>query len=89
MMTVNAMLFGAVSFGIVVCVWGLYCNERTFAQRMKLLAAIGSHALDPRKRERLLQAFAAVPYGHHEWRLMTLRSPWSLYDRELVEAAAS
>ncbi len=60
--------------GVLVCVWGLVCNDRTYRERISLLPS----PADPCFNEKI-QAFLSVSYERHHYNLFFFRDPYQLY----------
>lgn len=69
-------LIGFSVFGAIVCFWGMWCNERTYRQRMAMLRAV---PIESPLWDRYRDEFDAVTYNEHFWALFWFRDPALLY----------
>lgn len=70
----------ACAIGLLCCGWALYCNGRTFDQRIDLMPKAG----DPLFWEKRV-LFHRITYHQHFWSLVFFRDPYKLYDKGLFE----
>lgn len=83
------VLLVAAGFSIVWSGWSMYCNNRTYKDRLYLLDCIKySDVQDFNKRMQMYDQFNIVTYDDHHRELFWRRDPWKLYApfvRELVK----
>ena len=69
----GVLWFSALS--LVVCLWALICNQRTFRRKV--------NALHEAKNVVEINMVSEVPYTKHMFYLMTFRSPKKLYNEQV------
>lgn len=71
------MLFGILLLTVLVLtIWFLICNQRTYSQRIKMLDWVYDGSGNWRQRSR---EYSQVDYDQHLWALVTFRNPQKLY----------
>lgn len=61
---------------LVLSVWFLMCNHRTYSQRIKIIDWVYDGSGNWRQRS---QEYNQVSYYQHLWTLFTFRNPQKLY----------
>jgi hypothetical protein len=79
MSAVPIILISIGAMALVVCLWMLICNERTWRQRMRIVEYIFDHD----NYQLLLRQYDAVCYDKHLHTLAMLRNPRNLYHKSL------
>ena len=73
MFLVGVMWFSALS--LVVCLWTLICNERTFRHKV--------NAIHEAKNIKEFYMITKVSYTKHLFYMMTFRNPKKLYNEQV------
>lgn len=79
MSNISDMLCAGYAIILVSCMWALYCNGRTYQQRLALIDAAF-------KTEEPRGWFLAVSYDDHFYALICFRDAYRLYDERLIAA---
>jgi hypothetical protein len=74
MTTFELVLIALLAVASLFPFWALYCNEKTYRQRQKLLPSAGDTDFWEKMRQ-----FQKVSYNRHNWYLLTFRNPDELY----------
>lgn len=61
---------------LVLSVWFLICNQRTYSQRIKIINWVYDSSGNWQQRSR---EYNQVSYDQHLWTLFTFRNPQKLY----------
>ena len=81
------MIIPVLAFsGMVIALWGLYCNNLTCKQLMKIIDVLGKHPDGSLREdfENRYRLFGSVSYNEHLWRLMTFRDPYVIYPESII-----
>ena len=74
---------------LVASFWGMYCNNKTYKQRIAMLDAIRDHTDNKNYTvahfNELISANRKVSYAQHLFALMQFRDPFKLYDPKLLK----
>lgn len=77
---------------LLIPIWGLICNFRTFNTRMNIIDLISNHNLRMLDEEKIDQMFSWTcfdkpinSYSKHCWSLFFFRDWKRLYDRRLID----
>lgn len=83
---IEATVIIVASLNIVFLLWVYRCNEKTYAQKTRIISILGKFpdgSVRPDFKRRY-DIFNNISYNSHLWRVMTFRNPYVLYPESII-----